>query len=175
MSAADAGGAVMTGENSTPASLPTYSADELLNVDDVATVLAFLALSRPLEGTSYDEDERFEHGRELLLRWLEASSVGADGAPASSTISQRDLLYECAQVLYFLQNLEPWSSGLEDDRRDKAEMGRFRVLEWLERRLLRASGYSASRPHATTAEKIEAVYEARDAIEERSQGGIPLN
>jgi len=105
-----------------------YAPDELLKPNDIATVLAFLAYARPLVGTSYDDDERFEHGRELLLLWLETSSAG-QSTSKPATVSHRYLIYECAEVLYFLRNLEPLLSNtaIGDERRDTVDMGRFRV------------------------------------------------
>src|SRR5438132_1638502 len=87
-----------------------FTTDELLEAEDQADVLTFLARARPLDGVMYDGDERLEHGRSVILRWLAASSLELVGPTPESEVQwtpQTELVYECAEVLYFVRNLDP--------------------------------------------------------------------
>jgi hypothetical protein len=66
----------------------------------VADALTFIARARPLRGTSYDEDERFEHGRSVIRRRLaeSASEGSSDEALAAAQVLQAEQLYDCAEV-----------------------------------------------------------------------------
>ena len=70
--------------------IPRYAPTELLAGEDLASALTFMAQARPLRGTSYDNDERFEHGRSVILRWL---ACCAEGENAERT-PPAELLYE---------------------------------------------------------------------------------
>ncbi len=149
--------------------IPRYAPTELLAGEDLASALTFMAQARPLRGTSYDNDERFEHGRSVILRWL---ACCAEGESAEQT-PPADLLYECAEVLYFLGNLEPRHVKDYGDESDTAQSGGCRVLEWIERRLLRVSGYDEKRPHQTAGEKLDESMrdsEAKREAEAQRQG-----
>jgi hypothetical protein len=161
----------------------------LLEPEDLSTALRFMAQARPERGTSYDGNERFEHGRSVILRWLAESAYGSPAGYdtteeadreglteeelAAAQISQADLLYECAEVLYFLANLEPQRVKDYCDESDVAHSGGCRVLEWIERRLLRVSGYDdEKRPHKTTGERAAEAEAVRDAEAERDSATV---
>jgi len=154
-----------------------FTRDELLEAEDQADVLTFLARARPLEGCSYDDDERLEHGRSVILRWLAACSLELAGPTPKGDVMQMpqtELVYECAEALYFLRNLDPLQPKGTDDAEDcdHADSGRHRILGWIEARLLRAAGYDdESRPHKSACERLEEANATARAIEERQTQG----
>lgn len=145
---------------------------ELLDTENTVTVLAFLGQARYLDGCSQDDDERFEHGRQLVLEWLEAS-LDFDPRNPPPEIQPGQLLYECAEVLYFLYSLEPLRNTCPDEERaGRVVCGYMRVLSWTERRILRASGIGEARTHKTPGEKADERAQIRSAMEERSASPI---
>jgi hypothetical protein len=129
--------------------IPRNTAEELIHAEDQADVLTFLAHTQPLEGCSFDDDERFHHGRNVILRWLAACSLELAGPTPKSEetalqMPQTELVYECAEVLHFLCNLDRLQPKAEPvevaEECDHALAGQHRILGWVEARLLRAAG-----------------------------------
>ena len=157
-----------------------FTSDELLEAEEQDDVLVFLARVRPMDGIMYDGDERLDHGRELVCRWLAASSFEQVGpAPESEgaqVVSLSELAYECAEVIYFLRNLDPLeprdATDAEGDYQH-AFAGQHRIFDWIERRLVRGAGFGpgTDRPHKSAMERLEEANATARAIEERQTQG----
>jgi hypothetical protein len=82
------------------------------------------------------------------------------------------LLYECAEVLYFIHCLEPLSTDRDNARAGRALCGYMQVLSWTEQRILRASGIGDDRPHKTDVEKSREREAVNQALEEREGASV---
>jgi hypothetical protein len=153
--------------------LPRNTVDDLADSDTMPKVLAFLGRSRTLEGCSFESDDRFEHGRQLILEWLEAS---CDYNPESSErlpeVPMKMLLYECAEALYFIHCLEPLAGDRHDERIGRTLCGYMQVLSWTEKRILRASSIGQDRPHKTDVEKANEREAVNQALDERRAASV---
>jgi hypothetical protein len=154
--------------------LPRNTVDDLADSDTIPQVLAFLAQARFFEGVSYENDDRVEHGRQLILEWLEASCDYDPEAPEEelSEVPMKTLLYECAEVIYFLHCLQPFSNDVNDVRAGRAQCGYMQVMLWTERRIMRASGIGDDRPHKTDIEKRREREEVTEALEELRRASV---
>ena len=153
--------------------LPRNTVDDLGDSDTIPNVLAFLAQARFLDGAAHEDDDRFEHGRQLILEWLEASCDYNPEAPGQlPEVALKTLLYECAEVLYFIHCLEPLATDPDDDRAGRALCGYMRVLSWTEQRVMRASGIGDDRPHKTDVEKSREREAVNQALEERRAASV---
>jgi hypothetical protein len=157
--------------------LPRFVAGEFIEAEDHADVLVFLSRARPLDGIMYDGDERLWHGHELICRWLAACALEVVGPATkdSQLLTLAEHSYECAEVLYFLRNLEPIHArdASDKDDCDHALCGQNRLFDWIEKRLVRIAGYDdETRPHKSGGERLEEKNGTVSAEEEREAQSV---
>lgn len=128
--------------------------EPMADVGDAADILRFLAGVEPMRGCEYSGDERFSHGDRLIREYVARLLIKKE-EPRDKSLNQD--LYECAQVLYLISNVEPIDDAETHCSGGRVHVGFNRVIEWIEARLLRAAGFDSLRPHKTYGEKFSAA------------------
>jgi hypothetical protein len=125
--------------------------EPMADVEDAASILKFLSVVQPLSGVEYAGDERMAHGDRLIREHAARMLTDVE----EPTRPHEQDLYEIANVLYVLHNVEPIQS--RSFNLGEVHLGFCKIMEWIEDRLLRASGFDQERPHRTYGEKFNAA------------------
>jgi hypothetical protein len=104
--------------------------------EDGLAVFAFLRAARPLIGCSYDGDNRFIAGQQLVTDL--AAHLMCNAEWADEAIPLHVTLTQCGDVIYFLHNIQPVAGKSFCDGNNE-HMGHSITLQWIERTLMAAA------------------------------------